>query len=244
MAYGDEADILDKIILPYARSISRIQGSKLQAREFISGKTRSAFQEQLLRELRQACWEQGVDIKSALVRDIQPPAEIASLISQREQADQEIERSTNEMEEARAQAKLVEQEELQERNRALGDAQREVVTIEKQAEQQKVVKVTQARRQLEVAKLALEAATKEAAATRSRGSADAKVILFDYQAEAEPLARAVAAFGDGNTYAQLFFLQKIAPSVKSILSNTEGPFAEIFRQFQTFPAQTGEGGAP
>jgi len=53
---------------------------RLDAREFISGKTRTAFQDKLLSELRSECWQQGVEIRAALVRDIQPPAEIASLI--------------------------------------------------------------------------------------------------------------------------------------------------------------------
>ena len=243
VAYGDEEDILDKIILPNARSISRIQGSKLQAREFISGKTRTAFQERLLAELKRECWNQGIDIKAALVRDIQPPAEIASLISQREQADQEIDRSTNEMEEARAEALLVEQREMQARNSALGDVRREVVSVTKEAEERKRVSVTEAQRELEVAKLALQAAEKEAAALLSRGKAEATVVLLEYQAKAEPLRTAVQAFGDGQTYAQLFFLEKIAPSIKVILSNTEGPFAEIFQQFQSFPQAADKGGA-
>ena len=195
--YGDEEDILSKIILPNARSISRIQGSKLKAREFISGKTRTAFQDHLLQELRRECWTQGVDIKSALVRDIQPPAEIAALISQREQADQEMERSTNQKEEAKSEALLVEQQELQEQNKAIGDARRDVVTMVKEAEQRKVVAVTKAQRQFEVAKLELEAAEKLAAAIRSRGQAEANVVLFNYKAKAEPLKRAVAAFGGG-----------------------------------------------
>jgi len=240
--YGDEEDILKKIILPNARSISRIQGSKLKAREFITGKTRTAFQDHLRHELRRECWSQGVDIKSALVRDIRPPAEIAALISQREQADQEIDRSTNQMAEAKAEALLVEQQELQEQNKAIGDARREVVTMVKEAEQHKVVAVTKARRELEVAKLELEAAEKLAVAIRARGQAEANVVLFNYKAKAEPLSRAVAAFGDGNTYAQQFFLKKIAPSIQSILSNTDGPFAEIFKQFQTFPAPSSQGG--
>ena len=243
VAYGDEDDILNKVILPNARSISRIQGSKLQAREFISGKTRTAFQERLYAELKRECWVQGIDIKAALVRDIQPPAEIAALISQREQADQEIDRSTNQMDEARAEAELVTQEELQEQNKAVGDARREVITVTKQAEQHKVVAVTRANRELEVAKLALEAAEKEGAALLARGRAEANVILLEYQARAEPLKNAVEAFGDGATYAQMFFLEKIAPSIRSILSNTEGPFADIFRQFQTFPADAAKGGA-
>ncbi len=243
VAYGNEQDILSKIILPNARSISRIQGSKLSARDFISGKTRTGFQMKLLTELREKCREQGIDVRAALVRDIQPPAEIASLISQREQADQEIERSRNEMEEAKAEARLVEQRELQERNRDLGDARRDVVTLTKQADQHKIVDVTQARREHEVAKLNLLAAEKQASAIRSRGQAQANVVLFDYQARAEPLARAVRAFGDGTTYAQQFYLKRIAPSIRTILSNTEGPFAEIFKQLQTFHDVPDEGGA-
>jgi len=244
VAYGDEKDMLSKIIIPNTRSIARIQGSKLEAREFISGKTRSAFQDRLLTELRSECWEQGIQIRSALVRDILPPAEIATLISQREQADQEIERSTNEMKEAQSESKLVEQLELQEQNKAVGDARRKVVTVVKESEQHKGVSVTQANRQYEVGKLTLEAATKEADAIRARGQAEADVVLFNYQARAEPLGRAVAAFGDGTTYAQQFFLRRVAPSITTILSNTDGPFAEIFKQLQTFDAKPAKGGKP
>lgn len=229
--YGDAAHILQKIILPNVRSIARIQGSKLKAREFISGKTRTAFQTKLFEELKLECWKQGIDIRAALVRDIQPPAEIASLISFREQADQEIDRSTNQMEEARSEAMLVEQQERQEQNSEIGDARREVVTVTKTAEQHKSVAITQANRELEVARLRLEAATKEAAATIARGTAEANVILFDYKARAEPLADAVAAFGGGMPYAQHFYLMKIAPSIQTILTNTEGPFADIFNSF-------------
>lgn len=237
VAYGDVDDILNKIILPNARSIARIQGSKLKAREFISGKTRSAFQNRLLSELKEECWKQGIDIRAALVRDIQPPSEIAALISQREQADQEIERSTNRMEEAKSEALLVEQQEMAARNSSIGDARRQVVTVTKESEQRKGVTVTEANRALEVAKLQLEAAEEEAAAIKSRGEAEAKVILFGYQAKAEPLAKAVAAFGDGTAYAQYFFLQKTAPAIQSIVSSTEGTFADIFKEFQSFSAK-------
>ena len=234
VAFGDEEDIINKIILPYARSISRIEGSKLVAREFISGQTRSAFQQRLHEQLRSACGERGVIIHSALVREIIPPPEIAALISQREQADQEIERSRNQIEEAQAEARLVEQREMQTRNAAIGDARRKTVSVTKEAEQRKVVAITEANRQLEVARLELEAATKQASALIARGQAEAKVILFEYQARAEPLKNAVLAFGDGMTYAQYFFLQKVAPSIQSVLSNTDGPFADIFTELQRF----------
>jgi regulator of protease activity HflC (stomatin/prohibitin superfamily) len=244
VAYGDRQDILNKVIMPNARSIARIQGSKLQAREFITGETRKGFQDHLLDELRRECRAQGIAIKDALVREILPPAEIATPISQREQASQEIERSTNQMEEAKAETLLVEQRELQEQNRRIGDARRDVVTVTKEAEQRRGVVVTDAQRDLEVARLTLEAAEKEAAAILARGQAEANVILFQYEAKAEPLKRAVSAFGDGTAYAQHFFLRRIAPSIQSILSNTEGPFAEIFKQFQSFPPAPQKGESP
>lgn len=244
VAYGDEGNILEKIILPNAQSIARIQGSKLKAREFISGKSRAAFQDKLLGELRAECWIQGVDIRAAVVRDILPPAEIARLISLREQADQEIERSNNQVEEAKSEARLVEQQELQEQNKAIGDARRAVVTLVKEAEQRKNVAVTHANREFEVAKLNLEAAEKQAAAIRSRGKAEADVILFEYQAKAEPLRDAVAAFGDGYAYAQQFFYQKVAPSIQSILTSTDGPFADVFRELQSSQRQPTRGARP
>ena len=88
-------------------------------------------------------------------------------------------------------------------------------------------------KQLEVAKLKLQAAQKEGDALVARGQADANVILLNKQAEAEPLRQQVAAFGGGESYAQYFFYQKVAPAVKSILTNTDGPFGELFRQMST-----------
>ena len=147
------------------------------------------------------------------------------------------------MEEARSEARLVEQQELQAQNNDIGDAKREVVTTVKQAEQRQLVAVTQANRELEVSRLELEAAEKLASAIRAIGQADANVILFEYQAKAEPLARAVKAFGDGTTYAQQFFVRQVAPSIQTILSSTDGPFSNIFRELQQFdqPAKIGGG---
>ena len=101
----------------------------------------------------------------------------------------------------------------------------------KKAEQEKDVAVTKANQDLAVAQLRLDAAKIEADAIVANGQAEANVILLHKQAEAEPLRQQVAAFGDGNAYAQYFFYQKVAPSVKSILTSTDGPFADLFKQF-------------
>ncbi len=54
---------------------------------------------------------------------------------------------------------------------------------------------------------------------------------------------AVAAFGDGGTYAQYFFYQKLGPALKSVLASTEGPFAEIFRSLSKPPPESKVGGS-
>lgn len=234
VAYGDEEDIVDKVILPNARSLSRIQGSKLLAREFISGKSRTEFQARFKADLVEKCRAEGVDIKSALIRRITPPDVIMDLISQRELADQLKTKYENQIREAQAKAKLVEQQELRKQNAAIGDARKEVVTLVKQAEQQRAVALTEASRRLEVAKLELEAANKKADAKVALGEAEGKVILFGYQAEAEPLAAAVAAFGTGEAYAQNIFMTKLAPAIQSIMTNTDGSLADVFQQFQQY----------
>jgi regulator of protease activity HflC (stomatin/prohibitin superfamily) len=229
VAIGDHQDIETKLILPYARSLSRIEGSKLLAKEFISGEARERFQKAFFEGLRDQCAAQGIEIRATPIRRIEPPPAIANPISDRQIAEQQIRQYQNEMKVAESEARLVEQEEMQNQNQAIGEANREVVTVVKEAEQRKAVALTEANKRLEVAKLQLEAAREQAAARISIGTAEAEVVELGYQAEAEPLMEAVAAFGGGDAYAQYFFYQKLAPALKSVLDSTDGPFADIFR---------------
>ena len=238
VAVGDHKDIEQKLIRPYARGLSRIEGSKLLAREFISGETRTAFQNAFFEGLRAQCAAQGIEVRATPIRRIEPPAAIANPISDRQVAEQQVRQYQNEIKVAESQARLVEQEEMRAQNQAIGEVNREVVTIIKQAEQKKAVALTEANKRFEVAKLDLEAARENAAAMLSRGTADAEIVKLHYEAEARPLAEAVRAFGGGNAYAQYFFYQKLGPALKSVLASTEGPFAEIFRSLSR------EGGGP
>jgi regulator of protease activity HflC (stomatin/prohibitin superfamily) len=226
---GDLEDVVTKVIRPYAMSLARIQGSKMTAREFIGA--RETFQKRLLADLRARCRDQGVMIKAVNVRDLQPPEAVRSVIRERELADQTMTRFENEIAEAKAKAELVEQEQLANQQQALGEANKQVVSKVVEAQQTMAVAITEGNQRLDVARLTLEAARKQAEAILSRGQADAKVVLYNYQAKAEPLRAAVNAFGDGHAYARYTFLQKVAPAVKSVLTNTDGPLAEIFREF-------------
>lgn len=233
--YGEGGELIpfldERVILPYARSFSRLVGSQYTARDFISGDTKLKFQKEFEDKLREACAKQGIEVLQALVRDIIPPEEIKNPINEREIAKQQIRSLEQQIQVARSQADLVTQTEMANQNQRIGEANKEVVTIVKRSEQERDVAITKARQDLEVAKLHLEAAQKQADAIVARGQAEADVILLTVQAEAEPLRQQIAAFGDGQNYAQYFFYQKVAPSVKSILTNTDGPFADLFNQF-------------
>jgi regulator of protease activity HflC (stomatin/prohibitin superfamily) len=233
--YGEGAGLIEyieqRIILPYARSFCRLVGSQYNARDFISGETRLKFQDEFAAKLREACAKQGIEVLQALVRDIVPPQAIKDPINEREIAREQILQLEQQIVFAKTEADRVTQQEIGKQNQAIGDANKQVVTIVKEAQRGKDVALTKARQDLAVAKLKLEAARKQAEAIVARGQAEAHVILLDKQAEAEPLRRQIQAFGDGDTYAQFFFFQKIAPAVKSILTNTDGPFADLFKQF-------------
>jgi len=235
---GDLIPYLEEtVILPYARSFCRLIGSKYTAREFISGDTKLKFQNEFEAMLRKKCKEQGIEVLQALVRDIVPPDAIKEPINEREIAKQQIKTLEQQIIVAKSQAELATQTEMANQNQSIGEANKQVVSIVKQAEQERDVAVTKANQELAVAKLQLQAAQQQADAVLAKGKAEAAVVLLQKQAEAEPLRQQVAAFGDGNAFAQYQFFQKLAPSIKSILTNTDGPFADLFKQMATTPKQ-------
>jgi regulator of protease activity HflC (stomatin/prohibitin superfamily) len=248
--YGEGGSLIqyldEKVILPYARSYCRLVGSQYAARDFITGDTKLKFQQEFERLLRGKCKEQGIEIRQALVRDIEPPQAIKDPINDREIAKEQIKQYEQQILVAQSQAEFTTQEQMADQNKAIGDANRQVVTITKKAEQARDVAVTKANQDLAVAKLRLQAAQKEGDALLERGRAEAAVVLLNKEAEAKPLAQQVQAFGDGNAYAQYFFYQKMAGSVKTVLTNTDGPFGDVFRQFSqpsTAPARNGGNGS-
>jgi regulator of protease activity HflC (stomatin/prohibitin superfamily) len=235
--YGEGGELIkyleNGVILPYSRSFSRLVGSQYRARDFIGGDTKLKFQAEFESRLKEACAKQGIEILQALVRDIVPPDAIKDPINEREIAKQEINSLQQQIEVAKSQADLAAQEETANQNEAIGDANKAVVQMVKRAEQDRDVALTKVQQDLAVAQLQLDAAQQEADAIVARGQAQANVVLLQKQAEADPLRDQVSAFGDGETYAQFFFYQKLAPSVKSILASSDGPFADVFKQFAT-----------
>ena len=218
---GDMDDILKKVVLPSARGFSRIEGSKHPAIDFIVGETRQQFQNSLEAHLREKSDEWGVAIKSVLIRNIQPPDEIASVIRDREVAVQNALKFDQQIEQAKSKAELVKQEMLAQQNKEKVEADTARIRAVILAEQDQSVKLTVANQDLEVAKLEKAAADAQASALISRAEADRDVVKFNNEAQARVFESQVRAFGSGLNFARYSFNQKVGPQISAIISSDD-----------------------
>lgn len=223
-------NIVDKIILPYARAISRIEGSQYLARDFISGSTRQKFQDDFLRGMQENCGIRGIIIKSALVKNVVPPTSIVTPIKKTEIAIRQREKYRQQMEREKQQKRLSIEKTLQTRAKELKQAQADVSVSITNAQKNKQVAIINAKKKLQYALLQLEAAKNEAAIILANGKAKADVIRLRNKANAQGLKEAANAFGNGQAYVRYLLYQKLAPSFRYILSNTDGPFLNIFKE--------------
>ncbi|MDR1612472.1 MAG: hypothetical protein LBT97_06765 [Planctomycetota bacterium] len=229
---GDMDDILKKLVLPKARGFSRIEGSKHPAIDFIVGETRQEFQDRLERNLVAQCARWGIDIRSMLIRNITPPAEVTAIIREREVALQNQRKIEQQMEQARSQAELTRQEMLAVQNREKVESETEAIRARIQAEQEQSVRITSSRREFEVARLEAEAAKLQAEAIMIRADADREVVEMKNAAEADVARALVDAFGGGADLARYTLYRKTAPLIQAIISTDRAPgFGGIFESF-------------
>jgi regulator of protease activity HflC (stomatin/prohibitin superfamily) len=226
---GDMNDIIKKVILPRARGFSRIEGSKHPATTFIKGETRQQFQRDLEAHLRSTCEAWGVSVRSVLIRNINPPEEVASIIRDREIAVQEALRYENEIEQAVSKAELVKQEMLAQQNKEKVEADTAAIRAVIAAEQEQAVQIVQANKNLEVAKIENQAAEAQAQAVLFKAGADAAVVKMQNEAEASVFESQVQAFSNGLNFARYTFYKKVGPRIDSILTTDQpGGLGSLF----------------
>jgi regulator of protease activity HflC (stomatin/prohibitin superfamily) len=234
---GDRIDeeLINKVIVPNARSFCRLEGSNSLGRELMQGTTRTAFQEKFETEMREACEPVGIEIVQALITTIEPPQQIADPIRKREIAKQQELQYKQQILQQESEMKLAIEKETVKQKQAEVKAEQEVVVVTTEAERLQDVAVTQANARLAVAQLKLDAAKDEASAIMERGKAAAEVVRFENQAHAAGWAKAVKAFGgDGAQYAQYVLFQKLASAYRTIMVNTaDSPIMKIFESFAT-----------
>lgn|SRR5579872_3813688 len=232
---GDRIDeeVVRKVILPAARSFCRLQGSNNSGRDFIEGTTRTHFQEEYQKAMRDKCDKLGIEIIQALITKINPPEQIAKPVRQREIAKQQEEQYRQQILQQKSEEKLAIEKELVKQKQALVEASQSVIRVTTSAMREQEVALTKAREKLAVAQFRLAATKDEAAAISSKGKGAAEVIEFKNQAEAAGWKRSVEAFsGDGSQYAQYVLYQKIASAYRNIMVNTaDSPIMKIFDSF-------------
>ncbi len=244
---GDEIDfeVIQKIILPNARSFCRLEGSDHAGRDFIGGDTRIKFQNDFQKAMEQACDPLGVQIIQALITRIKPPEAIADPIREREVEFQRAEQYVQQVKQQEAEQLLAIEQAMIKRKSEMVGAEQEVVVITVAAQRDQEVAITKVNERKVVAQFKLDAAEDEAAAVVARGEAVAKVIMFDNEAAAAGWRAAVAAFnGEGKDYAKYILFQKLAPGFRSIMANTaDSPLMQIFEDFaQKGPMKKVQGG--
>lgn len=229
-------EIIAKIVTPETRSICRINGSKMSGAEFIGGETRTVFRESLMKSLTANCQQQGIEIlpDGVSITQTYPPQQIADPMNKREVAKQNLALYQQQRDQQETEKQLKVETVMVQRKEMLVEAEREVNEKTINAQAQQTVAVTKAEQELSVAKTKLEAAKDQASALVAEAEAEAEGIRFDNKAQLAGLKTQVAAFdGDGSALAQNLLVGKLAPAYRSILSNSDGPLMEIFRQMSS-----------
>jgi regulator of protease activity HflC (stomatin/prohibitin superfamily) len=227
-------EIINKIILPNARAFCRLRGSDHSGRDFISGDTRTKFQEDFQKALADTCREQGIEVIQALITTISPPEKIAEPVRARLIALETEKQYQRQIEQQKSEQQLAVKQEMVNRKKAIVAAEQEVVKVVVEAKRKQEVAVIEANQRLEVARYELKAAEDQAAAVLARGKAAADVIRFDNEAEAAGWRKSVQAFaGHGNEFARWVLLRKLAPAFRSMMVNTaDSPIMDIFQAYQ------------
>ncbi|MFN0205690.1 MAG: SPFH domain-containing protein [Planctomycetota bacterium] len=231
--FGDTAGAEKKLLLPAARAKSRLQGSKKPAREFISGNTRQTFQDDFAKDLRAFVEPEGIRVHSVLISGIQPPDEIAKPIRDREISLLDREQYQKQMNTERGRAEFASQSELQKRPEIMAGAKVKTIELTTKAKREQEVELIRAQSNLDVARLELQAAEKQAEGIDAIGMADSDVMRFKIDAETAALKGRVDAHGGGAAYARTILVQRIVPKITSIFTHSEGPAISLLRDFLT-----------
>lgn len=243
--------ILQKVILPLIRGYMRVEGSKHDAREYISKpkedsvagakvvNPRERLQEELMAKVKPECEELGIIIEYIAVGEThmnETLDELASQIREREQA--RIARKTNEQKVAQ-----FEQEQELKSTEAISKQREKVIAANTDLERAKIDSQrklanmeAEQTAQLDAAKARLAGAKLRAKATLTTGQAEAAVITAGNEAEVAALQTAVAGFGTADAFADYHVLKKVAPVLAEIFASDTSDFARLFTGYLRSPS--------
>ncbi|MEI6085518.1 MAG: SPFH domain-containing protein, partial [Verrucomicrobiota bacterium] len=155
---GDAGDIVNKVILRSALSMSRIQGSKYSSADVISGTVRKAFQDEFSKHITAESGKKNILVKAALISEIEPPQKIAEPIREREIAIQTRAKYTREIERAKSDAQVAQQRKMQDQIIRVVTAETTLTNDVQKATKEMQVQLIGAQRDLDVTRKDLETA--------------------------------------------------------------------------------------
>jgi hypothetical protein len=240
-------EILQKIILPHVRGYARIEGSNLDAKDFIitdsaggaaGPRGREQFQQALSAKVTPQCEELGLDIEAVTLGSLDIPPDLAEQISARDVARATLDKNKTKVEQYKTEQEL-------QAAKALAQQATEKVTAETRLSQAKTLATTKKENEktrletdLANAQLKLDAAREQAKAVLARGKAEADIINFNNEAEVAGLRKAVQGFAGVQNFAQFHIMEKLAPALSEIFASDDSDFARLFAAYMT---QSGNG---
>jgi regulator of protease activity HflC (stomatin/prohibitin superfamily) len=236
--------ILQKFVLPLIRGWVRIEGSKYDARDYVSQQKgteeainpREQLRKILEEKVKPECEQVGVMIESITVAELDLNADLQKLAEQifeRERTRVTRDKNQKLVEQHKSEQEQKAKEALTEQRSKLVDANRDLKVAQTLAEQQKEVEEARLKNDLKAAEARLEAARELAKATITRGKAEAAVITAQNEAEVAGLKTAINGFPSPEQFAQYHILSKLSPALTEIFASDTSDFARLFATYMT-----------
>ncbi len=257
-AQQDNNEILQKVVLPFILGYVRIEGSRFDARDFISLKAgpvapnavnpRERLQQELMEKVAPMCQKIGLEIESITLAQMDEPADqhylrdLANQINARELARVQREKNQEMIGQYKSEQALKAKEMLAGQEKAKVEAKRDLEVAETVAQQRMEVEEAKLKQDLENAQIRLEAARSKAKEVLANAKAEADVTTLQNEAEVAGLRKAVQGFPSAEHFAQYHVLQKLGPSLSEIFASDNSEFARLFAAYMVPPQN--KAGAP
>jgi hypothetical protein len=243
--------ILQKFVLPLIRGWVRIEGSKYDARDYVSQakgagtiNPREQLRKVLEEKVKPECKEVGVTIQSITVAELgmnDDLRKLADQIFERERTRVTRDKNGQLVEQYKSEQEQKGKEALKEQRSKLVDANRDLKVAKTLAMQQIEVEEARLKNDLKAAQTRLDAALEQAKATITRGKAEAAIIIANNEAEVSGLRTAISAFPSPELFSQYHVMSRLSPSLSEIFASDTSDFAKLFSAYMTPGKKNGNG---
>lgn len=241
--FGELDAMMETILLPTTRSVSRQHGLKTAIRDFISGNQRLVFQNQLQNDLTALMAEHGIEIQALTVSGIEPPKQLADIIQARESFGLKREQQLSEIEKSRSGVDLLRASLVKDRPTELAKVQKEGIDARSKLDQKRAwmqIEFESKRKQLEQEKEKTDLLVES---ILGAGNARAAELRSAADLEIATLTPTITANGGGMAYVRGRLLENAMTRIDSISTDLEGPFGALLAGLLVPTASTSLPGA-